>query len=110
VTARVDPLRLCECGEWTYSPVCGGPCRRPACRRCMLPAGSPECCTAATLAGLVRTRQCGHRVEQRCGCDRWRPDVGQRAGYRDGVRVFIAAKPAEGLAVGIATYGGRWRS
>jgi hypothetical protein len=35
--------------------------------------------------------------------------VGQRAGYRDGVRVFIPVIVPE-LVVGTATYGGRWRS
>jgi hypothetical protein len=101
--------RVCECGEWTYAPVCGGPCRRPACRRCMLPAGSAECCTAETLAGMVRTRQCGHRVEDPpCGCGRRRPDVGQRAGYRHGKRVPIPVAATVTLLAGTAQYRGMW--
>lgn len=26
---RRGPLRVCECGEWTYAQVCGNPCRQP---------------------------------------------------------------------------------
>lgn len=26
---RPTPMRLCECGEWTYAAECGGECRLP---------------------------------------------------------------------------------
>jgi hypothetical protein len=64
-------LRVCKCGEYTYSATCG-PCRRPACPRCMAAAGSPECCTPETLGRQVYVRPCGCVVggrSERCEHD-----------------------------------------
>ena len=79
-------LRVCECGEWTYSPTCG-PCRRPACPVCMAAAGSPECCTPETLARIITVRP--------CGCVVGRDQCGQ------------CPPPVPEFAIGTASYG-RW--
>jgi hypothetical protein len=56
MTAILYTLRLCECGEWTYSPTCG-PCRRPA---------PPMPATAITVPGAAKP--CGCLVGDDCRC------------------------------------------
>lgn len=65
-TTIASTVRLCQCGEYTYSPTCG-PCRPPACPRCMAAAGSAECCTPERLARLTRTKPCGCFAGTDCG-------------------------------------------
>lgn len=59
-------IRVCECGEWTYASVCGGPCR--------LPEPPPMPATAVTAPATS-----------------WRPPADERPGYvwRNGRRLRV---------------------
>lgn len=83
-TAR--QIRLCECGEYTYSPECGNPCRVPDDEIPPMPADAPR----------WPVKACGHLPGDECGCTEWaRPD------YTD-----LELPP---IQVGVATYGRRSR-